>query len=234
MPPHLSITCPEDNNYFIILQGSQINLVRDKLHCSLYHLASEMVPKGQSRQAGPADSSSIHSPPGCPVSRLWCPGTLRPSPHSYGKWCWRTPVSPLGEQHWAQATSQSLAASKHGSGVSTDLGPHRRLGRVQAALEGQRLSLSASWLQGQNKMHTWVLVVSTRSCFSTALQYNMVQSSTCPGEIISPYYCYSGERNEVGRCKATGQGIKLVSILMHNIMTRQQQQCKTLNNSTFD
>lgn len=59
----------------------------DRLHCSLYQLASEMVTKGQSRQAVTSASSSIHSSPGCSVSKLLCPGTPRPSPHSYRKWC---------------------------------------------------------------------------------------------------------------------------------------------------
>lgn len=45
-----------------------------------------------------------------------------------------------------------------------DLGPHKQFTPVQSSLEGHRLSLSASWLQGQKKKHCWGLVVSTDSC----------------------------------------------------------------------
>lgn len=68
------------------------------------------------------------------------------------------------------------AAPKRVSGVSTDLGPGGQLGRVRSGLEGQRLSFSASWLQGQRKKPSRVLVVSIHSCFSITLQYNTALS----------------------------------------------------------
>lgn len=196
---------------------------------ALYRVAPETVTKGQSRQAVTSESSSIHSAPGCPISRLLRPRTLRPSPPSYRRGAEGPHHAPTGDQHWPRpprtlwvlpSTSQVL----HGPGAPQAV--HTcpvSFGRPQALPQCQ---LAA----GQNKKHCWALAVSTDGCWSTALQHNMAQSFTCSRQIISSYYFYSGERNQVGKCKATGQGMELGSILMHNIMTRQQQQCKTLKN----
>lgn len=231
MPPHLSITCPQVNNSLIIIQGIQINLV-GKINyiaaCTNWHL--KWWPRdGADRQWPQPAAALVHLLAALSASyyALGHQGQVHTPTGSGAEGPHRLPIR---EQHWPRAPRTLWAASKHVSGVSMDLGPNRQLGRVHSGLEGQRLSLSASWLQGQNKKHSWVLAVSIHSCFSTALQHNMARTSTCPREIISPYYRYSGERNQVGKCKAIGQGMELVSILIHNSMTRQQQQCKTLKN----
>lgn len=220
MPPHLSITSPQDNNCLIILQGIQINVV-GKINyiagCTKRHL--KWWPRDRADRQCPQPAAALIHLLAALSAPIIAPGHQGQVPPPTGGGA----DGPQGEQHRARPARTPWAASKPGSGVSTGLGPHSQSGPVQAALEGQRLSLGASWLHGQNKKHTWALVVSIHSCFSTALQYNMAPSSTCPREIISPYYCYSGERNEVGKCKAIGQGMELVSVLMHNIMTRQQQ-----------
>lgn len=220
MPPHLNKTCPQDSNCLIILQGIQINIVWKIYYlaaCTNWHL--KQWPRDKADRQWPQTAAAfIHLLAALSESyyalghrgQVHTPtGSGAEGPHQV----------PIREQHWPSHLSlsgcfQACLRCQHGPGT------HRQLGRVQSSLEGQRLSLNASWPQGRNKKHSWVLAVSIHCCLFTALQYNMAQSSTCPREIVSPYYCYSGKRNQVGKCKAIGQGTKPVSILMHNIMTR--------------
>lgn len=161
MPPHLSITCPQVNNSLIILQGIQINLVRKINYiaaCTNWHL--KWWPRDRADRQWPQPAAAFIHLLAALSASYYALGHQGQVQTPTGSGAEGSHCLPNREQHWPRPPHTLWAASKHVSDVSMDLGPQQaQLGHVHSHLEGQRLSLSASWLQGQNRKHSLVLAV---------------------------------------------------------------------------